>query len=442
MKKLLILAYDFPPYVSVGGLRPYNWYKYLKEFDVEPIVVTRQWGNEYGNALDYIAPSKSKKTIVEEQAYGTVIRAPYFPSLSNRLLLKYGENKFRLLRKILTAADEIRQFLWTSGPKKQVYLAAKEYLKNNKVDAIIATGEPFVLFSYAKKLSQEFDAPWIADYRDPWSQNKGRQHNAIYTRWNEYLERKIVASASNLITVSDFIKYKLKEFFPTSTIHILPNGYDPEVIDEVAAFPQTTQVLTFSFIGTIYKWHPWKSFLEQFSLFLAQHPNVEMRLHLYGINIAEEVAIFIQQLPKKTQESVKIFPKMPNRELLEKLSQENVMLLFNYYSFQGTKIYDYLGLKRKIILCYANDPKAFALKEKYYSIEEMEGMSKQLQADLLQQTQAGVVVENESHLQEVFQELVEEFNKNGKIACHSFGVENYSRKIQVKKLAEIVKSES
>jgi hypothetical protein len=25
MKKLLILAYDFPPYVSVGGMRPYNW---------------------------------------------------------------------------------------------------------------------------------------------------------------------------------------------------------------------------------------------------------------------------------------------------------------------------------------------------------------------------------------------------------------------------------
>jgi hypothetical protein len=43
MKKVLILAYDFPPYVSVGGLRPHAWYNYLKEFGVEPIVVTRQW---------------------------------------------------------------------------------------------------------------------------------------------------------------------------------------------------------------------------------------------------------------------------------------------------------------------------------------------------------------------------------------------------------------
>lgn len=114
------------------------------------------------------------------------------------------------------------------------------------------------------------------------------------------------------------------------------------------------------------------------------------------------------------------------------------MLLFNYYSFQGTKIYDYLGLKRKIILCYANDKKALSLKEKFYSIEEMEGMSKQLQADLLQKTNAGVIVEDESHLQEVFKELVAEFKENGKIACHSVGVENYSRKIQVKKLAQII----
>jgi len=41
MKRVLILAYDFPPYVSVGGLRPYAWYRYLHEFDVFPIVVTR-----------------------------------------------------------------------------------------------------------------------------------------------------------------------------------------------------------------------------------------------------------------------------------------------------------------------------------------------------------------------------------------------------------------
>jgi len=58
MKKLLILGShfelvekDFPPYVSVGavlslpkyGLRPYNWFKYLKEFEVESIVLNHDF---------------------------------------------------------------------------------------------------------------------------------------------------------------------------------------------------------------------------------------------------------------------------------------------------------------------------------------------------------------------------------------------------------------
>lgn len=441
MKKVLILAYDFPPYVSVGGLRPYNWLKYLKEFGVEPIVVTRQWGNTYGNGLDYIAPSASKAVVIEKQEYGTVIRAPYFPSFSNRLLLKYGADKFRFIRKVLTAWDEIRQFLWVSAPKKQLYLAARDYLKANKVDVLLATGEPFVLFSFAKHLSKEFDIPWIADYRDPWSQNKGRQQNKLYTLWNQFLERKIVLSACSIITVSEFIKHKLHELFRDKTIHILPNGYDPEVIEKVAQLPQTTQQLTISYIGTIYNWHPWRSFLEQYAAFLENNLVGELKLHFYGINISKEVNDFIQQLPVDIQSTITIYPKMPNAELLEKIANENVMLLFNDYSIRGTKIYDYIGLNRKIILCYANDSKALILKDKHYSIGEMEGVSKQLQANLILATNSGIIVQNEGHLQTVFKDLVEEFNENGKIACNSIGAENYSRKIQVQKLATIIKED-
>ncbi len=65
MKRLLILAYDFPPYVSVGGLRPYAWYKYLKEFGV--------------NLLDSAA--RHNRKITEDEAYALsdkMIRSDYF----------------------------------------------------------------------------------------------------------------------------------------------------------------------------------------------------------------------------------------------------------------------------------------------------------------------------------------------------------------------------
>lgn len=439
MKKLLILAYDFPPYVSVGGLRPYSWYKYLKEFGVEPIVITRNWENKHGNGLDYISGSSTKDILIEQTEWGTVIRMPYKPTLSNRILLNYGEQKFRFFRRMLTAFDEIRQFITVSGPKKIMYTAAVDYLKNNKVEAIIATGDPFVLFFYGNKLSREFDIPWIADYRDPWSDDKKYEINKFYHKWVRKTELRNVSGAFSLITVSDFLKFKLKELFPQSTIHVSPNGYDPELIDRVASLPQTSKCLTISFVGTIYEWHPWKSFIKVFSDVIEHHQD-SLKLHFYGINNTKEVNDLIHTFPLKTQRSIMLFPRIPNNELLEQITQQNVMLLFNDYSIIGTKIFDYLGVKRKILLCYENDEHALLLKKQFYNIEETEGYGKQLQADLIQETKSGIIVENEVHLKTVLEQLMEEFNQKGQIECNSTGIENYSRKIQVEKLAEIIKN--
>jgi hypothetical protein len=136
---------------------------------------------------------------------------------------------------------------------------------------------------------------------------------------------------------------------------------------------------------------------------------------------------------------VMITPKMQNQELLEKLASDHVMLLFNYYSYMGTKIFDYLGIRRKIILCYQNDPEANSLKQKYYHVDESGSESKQLQADLIEQTNSGVIVKDSQHLRQVLHDLYVEFQATGQIACDSHGVEQFSRKIQVERLAEIIK---
>ncbi len=64
---------------------------------------------------------------------------------------------------------------------------------------------------------------------------------------------------------------------------------------------------------------------------------------------------------------------------------------------------------------------------------------KQLQADLINETNSGIIVKDAAHLKEVLKELYSEFQEKGFIACDSIGVEKYSRKIQVEKLAELVK---
>ncbi len=439
-KRVLILAYDFPPYVSVGGLRPFNWFKYLNEFEVYPIVVTRQWSNEFGNELDYVAASQKNIAITETSELGTILRTAYKPNLSNRLLLKYGHERFVLLRKSITAIYELFQFFLPIGPKAQLYKEAKRFLSENHVDAILATGDPFILFEYASKLSKEFDIPWLADYRDPWSQNKSNKINNKFSFLNRFLEKRALKNVQSISTVDQIFKRKIASLLTDKTFHILPNGFDPEVLERVDAIEQNNEILQIAFVGTIYEWHPIRSFLQVLNNYVAQFPSAKIKFNLYGINIPGEINSMISNNFPLLENYVSISSKLPNNLLLEALAKNNVMLLFNYYAYTGTKIYDYIGIRRKIILCYSNDDEAKALKERYYNIESNLVEDERLQEKIILDSKAGIVIENASVLYDELIKLQAEFDENGKIACNSINVENYSRKIQVKKLADIIKS--
>ena len=321
-----------------------------------------------------------------------------------------------------------------------MYRGAKHYLKNNEVDVIIATGDPFVLFSFASKLSKEFDIPWIADYRDPWSHNEQHGKKLIQKKWNHYIEKKTVSTVSHISTVSKFVHSKIEQLIPNKPYSISPNGYDTAVIDKIKNIPQNNEVFSISFVGTIYNWHPIESFLRVANNFIKDHPHAKIKFKFYGTNLMDELNRMVNELFPNLKNHVVITPKIQNDVLLEKLAADNVMLLFNYYSYMGTKIFDYLGIRRKMILCYENDPEANSLKQKYYAIDESGSESKQLQADLITETNSGVIVKDSAHLLTVLEELYAEFQATGQIACDSHGVEQYSRKIQVEKLAEVIKA--
>ena len=438
MKKVLILTYDFPPYVSVGGLRPFSWSKYLYEFDVYPIIVTRQWNNKYGNHLDYIAPSESNQIIEEISEKGLVIRTPYFLNISNRLMLKYGEKKYKFLRKFFSAFYEFVQWIFPVGPKYQLFCAANDYLKTNKVDLIIATGDPFILFKYASELSRKYNIPWVADYRDTWTQNKNNRHNKIIRNFNSFFEKKELKNAVAIVTVSKLLEVRITELIKNKTFYLLPNGYDPEVVENTNFIKQKNKILRIAYVGTIYKWHPLRSFFEIISEFLLNNKDTNVHINFYGVNNASGINELINCDFPHLKQNVFIFSKIPNNLLLQELAKNNLMLLFNDYSIIGTKIYDYLAIKRTILLCYAKDKEALKLKDKYYSLKEESRLSQHLQEDLIKETNSGIVVNDAKHLSKVLMDLYIEFTTNGIIHCNSINTEQFSRKIQVKKLAEII----
>ena len=163
-------------------------------------------------------------------------------------------------------------------------------------------------------------------------------------------------------------------------------------------------------------------------------PKIE--LNFFGINRHKEIEQFA--LENSIENNVRVYPRMDNVSLLQNLCLHNVMLLFNDYSIVGTKIYDYLGIKRQILFCFSNDVESLKLKEKYYPIKEIEGLSSHLQEDLITETNSGIIVKDKNELMNTLSVIYEEFEKTGSIECKSIGYEKYSRKGQSGELAKIV----
>jgi hypothetical protein len=429
MRKVLILAYDFPPYISVGALRPYSWFKYFPDFNVKPIVVTRQWSTKYGNYLDYIAPGESYKTIIEENEEHVVIKTPYKPNYANRILLKYGDNKFKLIRKLITGYYEMAQFIFNVGTKSGLYYGANEYLKNNKVDVIIATGSPHILFKYASKLSKKYKTPWIADYRDPWSQSQSRNKNGWLKYWNRYFEKKFLKNVSLITVATEFVKGKVSTLLKDKQFIEVLNGYDPITAKKSSEVKPTESYLSIALAGTIYKWHPIESILKSIAVVKSSNPDIKLRLKLFGTNKEAYIKDFISKESPEILDLIEFHSKLHNEELLPELAKEHLMLLFNDHSLVGTKIYDYLAVKRNILFCYTEETVKELYKLPYYK-DEIASISNQIQQDIIAKTNSGYLIKNSNDLREHIINLYDEFLKNGKIECNSVNIEFYSRKKQ------------
>jgi hypothetical protein len=198
-------------------------------------------------------------------------------------------------------------------------------------------------------------------------------------------------------------------------------------------------MLRIAFVGTIYEWHPLTIVLETLNRWVTKFPERKIELHFYGTNKNRFISEVVNSQFPGLIDIVQIHPKLPNHELVQKLAEYNALLLFNYYAFMGTKIYDYLGLKRKILFCFTDDPESKKLKKRFYPLDT-DGAAETLQEELIVKTNAGILVSNADDLIEALNSLYLEHKEFGQIICNSTGTEQFSRRLQVARLADFVKN--
>ena len=214
--KLLIICNDFPPLNSIGSQRPYSWFKYFQKYGIQTTVITKNWIKNVSSPYEILKNIKDQK-VEEDTKYGKIIKVPHNLILPEKILLKFGVNRFNYFRKGFTFIYKFLSFyFFYFDQHKFLHNEAKAQFKKNHYDVVITTAEPNIIFRYGYLLKKKYNFKWIADFRDGWcidhvtSLDK-RLINKIIKKNEFYLERKFISKADIISSVDPILTKKLEK---------------------------------------------------------------------------------------------------------------------------------------------------------------------------------------------------------------------------------------
>ncbi len=227
---LLLIAYYFPPCTHVGAFRPASVAKYLARagWDVTVLAATFPGSFEAGDgyrvvrvpAFDVLAPMKSASSTTSSSASPADVAAV---TIENGLFPS-RQAAGRLAKSILAFPDRHNGWLLRAAP------VARRLVRQHRIEALLSTSSPQTSALLARRIAKEFDLPWVADFRDLWSQYQryayGRFRRALETR----LERWTLSRADSLTTVTEPIAERWRTLHPQVPITVIPNSFDPELV--------------------------------------------------------------------------------------------------------------------------------------------------------------------------------------------------------------------
>ncbi len=358
MRKILILCYDFPPLPSIGAQRPASFFRHLPQYGFHPVIITRKWKDNITSHIEYFEGDGGTEEI-KETGFSTLIKIPERQSLKNKLLVKYGVENFKRLRKIITLTELI--FKWIipiTHDKYYICKKAKAYLQNNKVDFILATGEPFILFKYGYLLSKKFNIPLVLDYRDGWTTNHTVSNspvNNLRFRFESLFEKRYINRAFFFSSVSEGViseienKYNLS---PTKRF-LLKNG--AEIDNFKSIVKKQDGVFRIVYSGTLYDSSPVDEFLKGLEKFISKVKPEKFKILFIGIRLKPCRHInTIEEFKIKNPSTIEILDSLPHKELGQYLIDASLLLLLLMKSQKkgiiGGKTYEYAATKNPILV--------------------------------------------------------------------------------------------
>ncbi len=254
--KILIISYYWPPSGGAGVQRWLKFAKYLRDFDWEPVIYTPL--NPEFPAID---DTLAKDIPAGIEVIRTSIWEPYvfYKKITGKKPLTKINSGFLNDKKSPGLIEKLS--VWIRGNlfipdarkfwiKPSVRFLLK-YLKDNPVDAIVSTGPPHSMHLIALGIKERLKIPWLADFRDPWTDidyYKDLNISAFADKKHKRLELKTIKSCDAMLVVSRAMKENYGKMGGRN-IHVITNGFDPADMDFSEEIRDTK--FSVSHIGTL-----------------------------------------------------------------------------------------------------------------------------------------------------------------------------------------------
>lgn len=424
MKKVLIICYYWPPAGGPGVQRWLKFVKYLREFDIEPVVYVPE--NAHYPLIDKSSESEIpkgikviKKNIFEPYAFASLLSGSQTKTISTGII--EDEAKQGFLQKLMLYIrgnffiPDARKF-WIKPSVKFL----SDFLKEENIDTVITTGPPHSVHLIGFKLKEKFNINWLADFRDPWT-NIGYHSKLKLTEKSKSkhleLERKVLEAADEIIVTS----YTTREEFSKKTskpVHLITNGFDDEKIGEV----QPSEDFLISHVGSLLSGRNPENLWQSLGDLVKE--NKDFRDHL-KLEITGAISSQVKHsiLAAGLEPFVSFNDYVSHNEALKIQRRSRVLLLLEIDSEETRgiipgKLFEYLVAKRPILAVGPKDWDA---------------------ARIISETSAGKSFEY--HQQpEIKSYILELFNlfKNNAGTLASGDINEYHRRSLTEKLAKII----
>ena len=420
-RKVLILTYYWPPAGGPGVQRVLKFVKYLPEFGWEPIVLTVKNG-EY--------PALDDSLLAEIPGSCRVFQTPTieFFSLFKRLSGRKKEapiETFFLNRKKMPLKDRlfswIRQNIFIPDARLGwIPFAVREgahILREEKPAILFSSSPPHSLNLAALRLSRKYRIPWVADFRDPWTEafyEKGQPRSGFAKRINAYFEQKVLRRADAVLSVNRSILELLYHRPLPDNAHAVPNGYDA---DDFKLKKRQSPQFRIVYAGHIDSSQNPERFFAALAVLKEAHPG-RVRADFYGKTDAA-VREGIQRYGLEDVLHCQAY--VPHSDILQIITDADLLLLLIPRPFSKGivtgKIFEYLATRNFIL--GIGDPQGDA-------------------AQILQECRAGEMLSYEADPSGILEAQFQRWQQGLDTQSDTEAIAKYERRETAKSLAQIL----